>query len=148
MKYGRIENEKVVIYGHIKNGKWQGKIEYAEDGTRKTAEQIIANYDLKEILTPQDFTGNCGDYEYTEKDGKIYLVRLKTEIETQRQLTAAKIKISALKQQLKDTDYKVMKCAENQLLGLDMPYDVTDLQRQRQAWREEINVLEAQYGKI
>ena len=51
-------------------------------------------------------------------------------------------KIAELKRRLSDTDYKVIKCAECQLLGQDMPYDVAELHAERQAIRDEINKLE------
>lgn len=51
-------------------------------------------------------------------------------------------KIRKLKEQLSATDYKVIKCAECQLLGLEMPYDVENLHAERQAIRDEINRLE------
>ena len=50
--------------------------------------------------------------------------------------------IEALKKQLSSTDYKVIKCAECQLLGQEMPYDVAALHAERQAIRDEINKLE------
>lgn len=50
--------------------------------------------------------------------------------------------IVELKAQLSATDYQVIKCSECQLLGLDMPYDVTALHTERQAIRDEINKLE------
>ena len=57
------------------------------------------------------------------------------------ELTAAE-KITELKKQLSSTDYKVIKCAECQLLGQEMPYDVAALHAERQAIRDEINKLE------
>lgn len=51
-------------------------------------------------------------------------------------------KIAELKKQLSATDYKVIKCAECQLLGQEMPYDVEALHAERQAIRDEINKLE------
>lgn len=50
--------------------------------------------------------------------------------------------IRALKAQLSQTDYQVIKCSECQLLGLKMPYDVAALHAQRQALRDRINQLE------
>lgn len=52
------------------------------------------------------------------------------------------VKIRSLKQRLAETDYKVIKCAECQLLGLEMPYDVETLHAQRQDIRDQINQLE------
>ena len=51
-------------------------------------------------------------------------------------------KIVELKKQLSATDYKVIKCAECQLLGEEIPYDVAALHAERQAIRDEINKLE------
>ena len=53
-------------------------------------------------------------------------------------------KITELKRRLSNTDYKVIKCAECQLLGQDMPYDVAELHAERQAIRDEINRLECE----
>ncbi|MBR4290667.1 MAG: hypothetical protein IKT52_08520 [Oscillospiraceae bacterium] len=53
-------------------------------------------------------------------------------------------KIAELKKQLSATDYKVIKCAECQLLGEEMPYDVAALHAERQAIRDEINRLECE----
>ena len=50
--------------------------------------------------------------------------------------------IAELKRQLSATDYKVIKCAECQLLGEEMPYDVAMLHAQRQSLRDAINKLE------
>ena len=50
--------------------------------------------------------------------------------------------IAELKKQLSATDYKVIKCAECQLLGEEMPYDVAELHAERQAIRDQINQLE------
>ena len=51
-------------------------------------------------------------------------------------------KITELKEQLSATDYKVIKCAECQLLGEEMPYDMAALHAERQAIRDKINQLE------
>lgn len=51
-------------------------------------------------------------------------------------------KIAELKKRLSATDYKVIKCAECELLGEEMPYDVAALHAERQAIRDEINNLE------
>lgn len=51
-------------------------------------------------------------------------------------------RIRRLKKQLSATDYQVIKCAECQLLGQAMPYDMAALHAQRQAIRDEINGLE------
>ena len=51
-------------------------------------------------------------------------------------------KITELKKQLAASDYKVIMCAECQILGEEMPYNVAELHAERQAIRDEINRLE------
>jgi len=51
-------------------------------------------------------------------------------------------RITALKAELDSTDYKIIKCSECSLAGIELPYDVVALHAQRQAIRDEINQLE------
>jgi hypothetical protein len=51
-------------------------------------------------------------------------------------------RIAELKAELNGTDYKIIKCSECSLAGVDLPYDVAELHAQRQALRDEINELE------
>ena len=51
-------------------------------------------------------------------------------------------KITSLKQQLADTDYKVIKNMEAQLVNEELPYDSVTLHAERQALRDKINKLE------
>lgn len=53
-------------------------------------------------------------------------------------------RIWELKDSLAQGDYKIIKCAEAQLTGEAMPYDIEALVAERNAMREEINELEAQ----
>lgn len=39
-------------------------------------------------------------------------------------------------------DYKIIKCVEYQALGMEMPYNISELNEQRQAVRDQINTLE------
>ena len=54
--------------------------------------------------------------------------------------------IAELKAELDATDYKIIKCSECQLAGLELPYDVAALHAERQAIRDQINALEAEVG--
>jgi hypothetical protein len=51
--------------------------------------------------------------------------------------------IERLKAELGETDYKIIKCSEYSLLGLELPYDISSLHSSRQALRDRINVLES-----
>lgn len=63
-------------------------------------------------------------------------------------LVFIKDKIKILKQQLNNSDYKVIKCYEAQLGNEEMPYNLQGLLAQRKAWREEINALEFQISML
>lgn len=52
-------------------------------------------------------------------------------------------RIWELKDQLAQGDYKIIKCAEAQLTGEPMPYDIAALVAERNAMRAEINELDA-----
>lgn len=52
-------------------------------------------------------------------------------------------RIAELKAELDGTDYKIIKCSECSLAGVELPYDIAELHAQRQALRDEINELEA-----
>ena len=148
MKYGKVIDDIVCLFGHTdESGAWQGNIYYNDDGTRKTPDEVLQMFNgngnpLKEIIVPSDFDGNTNHYNYIERDGKIILAGLKSEVIAEQQKQADLSRIKALKKALADSDYKVIKAAEYQLLGLDAPYDLEALQAERQAWREEINLLE------
>lgn len=60
------------------------------------------------------------------------------KFDTQR----VRAEIQALKDGLSESDYKVAKCYEASLVGLEMPYNVGELHAERQAQRDRINELE------
>lgn len=51
-------------------------------------------------------------------------------------------KIEALKTELSNGDYKIMKCYEASLLGEPLPYDIKALHIERQSIRDKIDELE------
>ena len=50
--------------------------------------------------------------------------------------------IKALEEKIASTDYKVIKCYEYSLAGLELPYDITLLHEEREAIRQQIRALE------
>ena len=54
------------------------------------------------------------------------------------------MELERLKSELKESDYKVIKCAEAICLNAEMPYNMTELHNERQALRDKINKLEQQ----
>lgn len=54
----------------------------------------------------------------------------------------AEKRIFELKQQLSESDYKIIKCYEANMIGEDLQYDIETLHTERQAIRDEINRIE------
>lgn len=54
----------------------------------------------------------------------------------------AKEEITKLQEQLNDTDYKIVKCMEYQLAGIEIPYNIAELHEKRQKLRDKINELQ------
>ena len=52
--------------------------------------------------------------------------------------------IESLKSELQSSDYKVIKCAEAMAIGAELPYNMTELHKERQALRDKINELESE----
>lgn len=50
--------------------------------------------------------------------------------------------IKTLEAKIASTDYKVIKCYEYSLAGLELPYDITLLHEEREAIRNQIRALE------
>lgn len=57
-------------------------------------------------------------------------------------------KLKVLKDELKDDDYKIIKCYEASLVGEPLPYDIEALHTKRQKIREQINMLEIQQASL
>ncbi len=49
--------------------------------------------------------------------------------------------IKELKDKLKETDYRIIKCYEYSLAGKELPYDITELHSLRQEIRDKINAV-------
>ena len=98
-------------------------------GFHKLHDGVIPEYDnLTMDLTKEIVEREDGDYEY-----KYTAVISKEKIEKS---------ISALKKQLSNTDYKVIKNMEALQCGLELPYEPNALHNERQAIRDKINKLE------
>lgn len=88
----------------------------------------------------QYYSVSFSPYDAGDRIGYIYNTIFDTKM--------VKEKISSLKKMLTSTDsnigdYRITKCYEASLIGLDMPYNIADLHKARQAVRDEINQLES-----
>ena len=109
----------------------------------------IINYDLnieklkedgyKEVIYSEP-TQELGEYQeyfctYEETETGIVQVWEAKDIDKS-------IIINQLKLELETTDYKIIKCSEYQLAGLEAPYNIAELHAERQSIRDKINALE------
>ncbi len=96
---------------------------------------------MKYYKTPDGRTvatiGAIDAQEITKEEFDRIKSQAETAIETE---SAAIANIAELKKQLLDTDYKALKYAE----GAISDADYADIKAQRQAWRDEINRIEAE----
>ena len=121
MKGYRISKEGFVIPGWIE-----------EDDVRKLPDDFI------EFPLP---LANMDKYRYKVIGDNCSVIQ--KIIEYQEELSV----IAEFKELLNSTDYKVTKCMEAQLLGISLPYNITELHTQRQQIRDRINELETIISK-
>jgi hypothetical protein len=65
-----------------------------------------------------------------------------TNYEQIRKLKVKALKKESLEKALAESDYKIIKCYEYSLVGLELPYDIQELHEVREKIREEIRSLE------
>lgn len=96
-------------------------------------------------LPPMEDTKKMLAYKFENEkwifDEEKYQEILNRETEEKKQA-----KIKALQRELTESDYKIIKCNEYKLAGLELPYDIEELHKQRQALRDEINELQESEG--
>lgn len=107
-------------------------------------EQLNILATFKEFV-PSVFTGELGEYDspkpYYIEEGESVLQKWEVISNDPAKIAS---KISSLKSELEDSDFKVMKCYEATIAKVDeMPYDANELIESRQTKRDEINRLEA-----
>ena len=62
-----------------------------------------------------------------------------------REIIADAKSIQAYQNKLDESDYKIIKCYEYSLIGLDMPYDINLLHKEREELREQIRRLKEKF---
>ena len=82
-------------------------------------------------------------WEYDEATGTFR----EKDYEKKQKVRDIQAQIGEIESQLASTDYKIIKCSEYQLAGLDAPYDIATLHTERQALRDQINELETQLAE-
>lgn len=119
------------------------------DGFTLSREKHEDNWDYSAFTTVYKEVENGCQFS---NDGSVYVEPIVPEPTTEElaelaekeRIEAIQNEIDELKAQLESTDYKVIKCYEYGMVGLEFPYDVQELHEQRQAIRDIINEKEAE----
>lgn len=145
------------IYGYMENGQLQSVYlqEYTERrrlDNGRVVDYIVTEEEQAEQLSdewkPVDF---INDEIVRSAKGDEVVVPIPYDAgdhiayRYERRFDKQKIRgeIQALKDCLTKSDYKVAKSYEASLLGMELPYDIQSLHKERQAQRDRINELEA-----
>lgn len=72
----------------------------------------------------------------------------KAELARQQQISQVTAQIDDLKNRIAASDYKIIKTYEYTLLGEQTEYDIEEVHAERQALRDQINVLETQLADL
>ena len=82
--------------------------------------------------------------QYNER-GEYVVVEMDCPQPTAEELMDRRyMEIERLKSELQESDYKVIKCAEAICLNAELPYNMAELHKERQALRDKINELESE----
>ena len=111
---------------YVVNGELEGGIEVNELPPEKDNNKMLA-YKL-------------------EKNKWVFDENKYQEILNQEAEEEKQAKIKELQSELNESDYKIIKCNEYKLAGLELPYNIEELHNQRQALRDEINELQESEG--
>lgn len=123
----------------------EGYIEYLDFMINRLSSNIDGFLPYK----PADEEPKLSEYQglhitYHVENGEI--VQMFTVVDNDKEKVCNEVE--RLKKTLSDDDYKIIKCYEASLLGANMPYNVIELHKNRQAIRDEINRLEAIIASI
>lgn len=151
----------MVEYGYInENGYLVSRIleeyteRYRDDEDGEIKERVISIEDQISLLVgwkpvdlvddtklqcPENYSVRIIPYDAEDKISYRYEQKFNTK--------SVQEKIDKLKNSLTSSDsnigdYRITKCYEASLIGLDMPYNIEELHHKRQAVRDEINQLE------
>nr|DAZ62896.1 MAG TPA: Protein of unknown function (DUF2977) [Caudoviricetes sp.] len=104
--------------------------------------KIVGGVEISELPPYEDMKKQISCKFENEKwifDEEKYQEILNRETKEKKQA-----KIKELQSELNESDYKIIKCNEYKLAGLELPYDIEELHKQRQALRDEINKLQGE----
>lgn len=107
---------------------------YIKDGIILPLNKIVIIKDGFQIFNPSE--------ELLMEDGWLEYVQETQEVLKEGSFYEIFKEINRIKNQLSSSDYKVIKCMEASLCGVELPYDIQALYADRNALRNRINELE------
>lgn len=124
------------------------KYQLTDDGYYSGVVITSENDDIPGIVTEEELIGSSIQEKLANKwdsDNNKWLFDENKYLELLKNVKIPEnaAKIEQYKEQLKATDYKIIKCQEYILVGKDLPYDVELLHNERQTLRDKINELES-----
>ena len=124
------------MYGYIENGFLRAKeVEQGQVQNLSSEWKPVDDIDeSKTISDDEDYTIRLVPYDNGNRISFNYEKVVNT--------TKIQGEIDAIKAELSETDYQVIKCYEASLVGEELPYDIKALHEDRNEKRAQINALE------
>ena len=124
------------MYGYIENGFLRAReVEQGQVQNLSSEWKPVDDIDeSKTISDDEDYTIRLVPYDNGNRISFNYEKVVNT--------TKIQGEIDAIKAELSETDYQVIKCYEASLVGEELPYDIKALHEDRNEKRAQINALE------
>ena len=126
----------MAMYGYMENGFLRARdVEQGQAQNLSSEWKPVDEIDeSKTISDDEDYTIRLVPYD----NGNRISFKYETAVNT----TKIQGEIDAIKAELSETDYQVIKCYEASLVGEELPYDINALHEDRNEKRAQINALE------
>ena len=126
----------MAMYGYMENGFLRARdVEQGQAQNLSSEWKPVDEIDeSKTISDDEDYTIRLVPYD----NGNRISFKYEKVVNT----TKIQGEIDAIKAELSETDYQVIKCYEASLVGEELPYDINALHEDRNEKRAQINALE------
>lgn len=131
----------MAMYGYIENGFLRARDVEQEQVQNLSSEwKPVDDIDESKTISDDDYTIRLVPYD----NGNHISFKYEKVVNT----TKIQGEIDAIKTELSETDYQVIKCYEASLVGEELPYDIKALHKERDLKRAKINTLETNLIKL
>ena len=126
----------MAMYGYMENGFLRAReVEQGQVQNLSSEWKPVEEIDESKIISDdEDYTIRLVPYD----NGNRISFKYEKVVNT----TKIQGEIDAIKAELSETDYQVIKCYEASLVGEELPYDIKALHTERDLKRAKINTLE------